>query len=179
MFELLGLIFSGGATGLLGTGMSLLFGWLKEKGERAERLEQRRLDIEHDRVEFESRERMADREAEKDEQLSADALQLASYKHDAATYSKRVEVTPAQGWLLVIVDFLRGIIRPAMTVYLLVLVSVLYFSIQGALSEASLNTDMSVAKAMAARDKLVDAVIYLVTTVASWWFGDRMTRRLR
>lgn len=179
MFELLGLILGGGATGLLGTGMSLLFGWLKDRGERSERLEQRRLDIEHDRVEFESRERVADREATRDEITSADALQRASYEHDKAAYSTGTKLTKAQNWLMVVVDLLRGIIRPALTIILLWCIWDTRTEVMAVIEQSSIGNVIPTAKALEIYRELVSTIMYLGTTCVSWWFGDRMVRRTR
>lgn len=73
-------------------------------------------------------------------------------------YSANVKPTSKQGWLLVVVDFLRGFVRPFLTLYLCAVTTVMY-----------LNTDGGTINAQG----VVDTILYLTTTACCWWFGSR------
>lgn len=179
MFDFLGSILSGGATGLLGVVANGIFGWLKERGEREERLEMRRLSIQHAQLEFESRERIVDREQDARELVSSDELRRSSYSQDKATYSRGIQLTTSQGWLMVLVDFLRGMIRPVTTVYLIALVTAIYITTHIFLKGLAVAQHINTANMLEQQREIISTVLYLCTVCVTWWFGDRAQRRLR
>ena len=77
-------------------------------------------------------------------------------------YSENVKPTQKQGWLLVLIDFLRGFVRPFLTLYMCVVVTILY-----------LRTDGGTVNAQS----IVDTILYLATMSCSWWFGSRTTSK--
>lgn len=73
-------------------------------------------------------------------------------------YSEKVTPNEKQGWLLVFVDFLRGFVRPALTLYLCAIITVLYLRTDGGKVDPQ---------------SIVDTILYLATLSVSWWFGSR------
>jgi hypothetical protein len=74
-------------------------------------------------------------------------------------------------FLLGIVDFLKGIMRPGLTVYLVFLTSWITYYSAGILSAKEGLLDATEAAALFS--KVVDIVIYLTVSVVTWWFADR------
>jgi hypothetical protein len=86
---------------------------------------------------------------------------------DRAAYTAEAART---GILFKLVDFVRGMIRPALTIYLAVVVSLLYWNMQEALGDVStLKPD----ELYGLYREVVLSIIYVSTTVILWWFGTR------
>jgi len=179
---------SGGATGLIGVGLKM---W-DERNRRAHDLKV--IELEHQnakelrQAELQAQERMADRGAASAELLAnieAEARAVerqsqdlqASYKHDSAAYLTP-EAQQAPGWagtmaraLMSVVDFLRGIIRPAATIYGFVLLTMLLLWVRELWGRADgpLTADVSNKIAL----DVVGTATYLVVTTTVWWFGVR------
>ena len=148
MFDLIGTVLTGGATGVIGSvigkAFSFLDAWQEEKKadkEHGRTLEMLRLQNE---IGAEENEReMAVAEA------NADAnMRMASYSHDSMA-------GPSSVW---VANLLR-LVRPALTLSLIVLVGVLYFS-------AEVN----------GRATIEASVFYMCSSSVLWWFGDRALR---
>lgn len=80
--------------------------------------------------------------------------------NEPTLYSEKVAPSKNQGWLLVLVDFLRGFVRPFLTLYLVVVVTVMYLRTEGGTINAQ---------------SVVDTILYLAVTACTWWFGSRGT----
>jgi hypothetical protein len=173
MFEFLGAIFTGGLTGLLGTALQGVASYFQKKQEHAQKVELRRLDMEMMDREWEHRDRAAAREGEIRLQESADGLQGASYGHDSASYSKGLNISSVflRG-CLVLVDVLRGIVRPALTVLLCWLVWDTRAEVKAVL-DASGVAAISPKTALALYHEVVTTILYVATTALVWWFGGR------
>jgi hypothetical protein len=137
MFELLGTVLTGGATGIVGSVIGKMFGfvdyWVEEK----------KADKEHGRtIEMNERE-MAMAEA------NADAnMRMASYSHDSMG-------GPSSMW---VANVLR-LVRPTLTLGLIILVGILYFSAD-----------------IGGKATIEASVIYMSSSSVLWWFGDRCLR---
>jgi len=77
--------------------------------------------------------------------------------------------------LMGIVDFLKGLMRPGLTLYIMVLASVVTFKSIDIIS-AQENV-LSVADAKAIFATAMDVIWYLAVTLVTWWFGDRRTAK--
>lgn len=166
----LGAIVSGGATGILG---ALVTTW----GELAKVKEMNR----HEEAMAAGDRELAKLEAEKDIQIArtegeaavgvADAQALAtSYQHDRAAYATG-SLTAGQRWLMVIVDFLRGIVRPGATMYFTGLATYLTFIAVDLMNR--LAPEKAAELAVELVPQVVLVVLYLTTTIILWWFGAR------
>lgn len=180
---LLGTAGGGVLSGLLGTGLQGLFGWLKQVNQNKQDLAMRQLDITAMEKEYELRTKEAqlkyaadaahdESEAKKAESANAAEIQKASYENDKAAYLPAdLSGLPrfVKGVLLFmmgLVDFLRGIIRPGVTLYLLIVVSLYAGAV---LAQTHLTNEE--ADAMLAR--IVESALFLTETAVTWWFGTR------
>ena len=162
LFDGLTAILSGGATGLLGTVISGVLGHFKAKQDLKREITLRELDIQLARIEGDSAENIAAIEAEGARDEAAWKAIDASYREAARRWSR-----PGDGWAMVFVDVVRGLIRPALTVGLFALVGAIYFSLAA-------SADPSVAKIQA---RIVDTALYMATAAGLWWFGQRPTEK--
>ena len=152
MWDIIGSIVTGGATGLLGAGISGITEFLKQKQKNAHDLAMSIEDRESLKLEIDGREKVARIEGETATSVADAAAFAQSMKADKATYAEG----SSSGWL-VAVDFFRGITRPGMTWYFAFFVTGIYFT-----------TDLPEVK-----DKIVVTVLYVTTTMILWWFGTR------
>jgi hypothetical protein len=170
----------GGLTGLIGSAVTAFFTYKTKKIDLEMIIKTKELDIKLAEKEHEFALQQTSIEAEAAVEKAAEATLQASYAHDRATY-----FTPFAGvienhpWLgipfaifFALVDLLRGLIRPSMTVYMVILVTVMY--LQGVrLLEAQGYEAIATDSAMLFVHRLIDLVIYLTATIMAWWFGDR------
>jgi len=145
MFEMIASILTGGATGLIGTLLSSVMDYFKEKQRHAHEMDKLKFEKEIMAMEIAGKDRVATIQAET-------ALTTQSIRADRATYSHN----SASKWL-VFVDVVRGLIRPVITVGLCVTVTIFWFDTQ----------DETIKK------QIIDTVLYLTTAVVLWWFGSR------
>lgn len=178
MLEVLGTIvggiFSGGATGLLGV---IAQRWADYKNKQLDiQLEQikfshevelRKADAEIMEKEWQGRLKVATTEADAAKDVAESKAFEASYGYDNVRYSGKG--TPAQNWVFVILDFCRGIVRPALTMYLCVLVTLIYYTTRDKLRAEDLTPD----QALDLYKLLLGSIIYVWTTVSLWYFGTR------
>ncbi len=168
MFDILQLVLGGGATGILGTLISRGVGLFQKRQDLTHELALRELDLRHiaaeaevgatlrahelesDRIEAAARERTAEH----------DAL-LTSIKADRAAYATH-GLTPAQNWLMVIVDFVRGLMRPALTVALVALAWTIVV-------RTPTGSDPGAAGMV---------ILYLAISCVTWWFCDRAAAKM-
>ncbi|MCG7945321.1 MAG: hypothetical protein N0C84_03140, partial [Candidatus Thiodiazotropha taylori] len=121
------------------------------------------------------RERAAGDLAIMEEQVAGEVM-TARYEADRASYSlesvKRLTGIwkNLAGFSLAVVDVVRGIMRPLITLYTLGLLTaigwLMYRAAAGAIPEMP-----------ALWLEIVQAVILLATTSVTWWFGSRQLRR--
>lgn len=173
MLEFLLSIVSGGATGLLGSLLKGVGDWFKRRQEMAHEREMRELDMRMMDKEWEYRDRAAAREGDVRLQEADAALQAASYEHDQATYSRGLTIKLAVNrTLLVLVDVVRGLTRPALTCFMLWLIWDTRREVLAALEAAGIER-IDVAMAMDLQKRIVCTILYLGTLCVTWWFGDR------
>lgn len=173
MLGLLTTLFSGGVTGLFGAVFTNIFDYLKRKQEHKQNLELKKLDIEMMDKEWQYRDREADREADVRMVESEDDLRAASYANDAATYSNSFKVTKV--WnktLLVLVDVIRGIIRPALTVMLIWMVWDIMVDVEAIISKAGVS-GITADKAADIYYYVIKRIIFITEMCVTWWFGTR------
>jgi hypothetical protein len=168
--DLLGLITSGGVTGLFGAALDKTFGYFTKKQEikaqesrQKHEIEMRKADAEILAQEYAARTNIAVVEAEAKKEVSADAAFTASF-NEPSMYSER-----NQNWSMTLLDFLRGFVRPGLTLYLAAIVTVMYFQAHAVLKAEPIDVNATTAFL----NKITDAVIYLASTACLWWFGTR------
>lgn len=185
MLELIGTLVSsilaGGATGLLGV---VAQRWADYKNKQLDlALEKQRGELElakrdKDAVimaqEWAGRTRVAEVEAGAVVDTAEAQAFAASFQHDKATYSDGV-LDKLRGWwgqllrfLLGLVDVIRGIVRPGLTIYLCVITTMMYADAQ-----RLVGAGLTAAQALELVKMIVATVLYLTTTCVLWWFGTR------
>jgi len=182
MLELFGTLFSsifaGGATGLLGVLVQRYFDHKNreldkqlEAQRQTHELSMRDKDAAIMAQEWAGRTQVADIEAAATVN-AADAVAFGeSFKLEPKQYSSNVvKPTKGQSWVLVLVDALRGIVRPGLTVYLCAITTLIYSDAQLLLNKAQ---GMTATEALDLTKMVVSTVLYLTTTCVLWWFGTR------
>ena len=191
MFEtILGIFGSAAGGGLLGLIGTAFKGWQEIKDRQNERLHLERMreqdlaeiQLEHDlaikqtETEFEGMATLKNIEREISHDISAAKNLSDSYKHDKATYSqialKKLSGFYAgfAGFFLVLVDVLRGVMRPGITAYLLIIESyIAWYLYQLVLSLNLITGD----NAMELLTQVVLSIVFLTSTSITWWFGSR------
>lgn len=186
ILEILGSIFSGGATGILGI-VAQRFADYKNKQldmqlesqrhtnnialrELDSRIMAQEATAKIEVVSLEGKNANALQEVKNEGAISqADAVAFtASYQIEPKLYNSG-KLTDAQNWLMVVLDVFRGSVRPLLTLYLCVLTTYIYFQAKGLLSQEDLNTE----QAMKLTEYVVHSILYLTTTIVLWWFGTR------
>lgn len=168
-------VLGGGITGILGVIVQRFADYknkeldLEIEGQKFQHeLDLRKVDAEIQAEEWASRTQVAQIEATGKAEVSADQAFAASF-NESVRFSDPSRATPAQTWLLVILDFIRGIVRPGLTLYLCVLTTLVYFSSQRVLAQ----NPISAAEAVKLVHTVIEAVLYLTTTCTLHWFGTR------
>ena len=174
-------VLSGGVTGVVGLGMQMLDAKnkrnhdllvLREQNENAKQL--RQMDIDNAAklaaISADSAETLATIDAESRAMAAASADLQASYSNDRATYFQ-----PGQGKfasvLMAAVDMFRGTIRPATTVYGLVLLTILMMWVMDLYSQKLLTLTPEDAKSLAGQ--IIDAALFIPSLTVTCWFGSR------
>lgn len=180
MLELLGTalssIIGGGMTGIFGVVVQRIADYknkqldlqLVEK-RNAHEIASKKVDAEIMAQEWAARTKVAEIEGQTREAV-ADSQAFAASFNEPQKYSSS-RLTPAQEWLMVILDFIRGIVRPSLTLYLCALTTFIYMHSK-LLMELHGQT-MTPDQAMGHVNLVVGTVLYLTTTCVLWWFGTR------
>jgi len=189
---IVGGIFSGGATGLIGVLIQRYFDY-QHRNQDIETLKLNHANsIQLATIESES----AKRRAEADEAIAssnkdaaigvaeadADAKMFsASFENDTAKYlapesQKRPGFAGAAVVLMMgIVDFVRGILRPGMTIYLCILVTMMFLWVKDLSSKYGVY--MTADQAMQIQLQIISTITYVFTTCSTWWFGSRPPKK--
>ena len=180
MLEVLGgifaSIFSGGATGIIGV-IAQRFADYKnrqldlqlEAQKFSHALELKKVDAEIMKQEYAAKSHIVEIETAGASDVADSAAFAASYTLEPKQFSNTSSLTPGQNWLMVLLDFARGIVRPALTFYLCALVTVIYVLARDKLKAEDLTAD----QAIELWKLLIGTILYVWTTVTLWYFGTR------
>jgi hypothetical protein len=180
MLEILGTIFgsifSGGATGLIGV-IAQRYGDYKNKQldmqlesqRHMNAVAMRQVDAEIMKQEWAAKTKVAEVEAAGKEAVADAGAFGESYKLEPTRYSEGVKPSRGQGWVLVLLDAFRGIIRPGLTIYLCALTTYVWFQVRAVLATENLDP----ADVLDVWKMVVGTILYLTTTCVLWWFGTR------
>lgn len=173
-------VVSGGATGLLGAGMQMFASWAKgkqdielQKLKNENNLAALKLQAETIDKEWAHRVEVAKVEEQGRSTQTANEAFAASFSLEPKSYSEKIKPTKGQAWVLVLLDGLRGIVRPGLTVYLCVLTTLIYFQSRDLLKQENLDA----VQALDITQQVIHTILYLCTTVVLWWFGTRNTQQ--
>lgn len=184
MLELLGTVISsvvgGGATGLLGVLLQRWFDFKNKtqdieilKLKHVQELEMRKQDLEMNKQEWEGRNRVAVTEGESAMGVADAEALAASYLVDKATYATGKLTRTATAWM-VFVDVVRGLIRPFLTLYLVILTHVVYEKVSLMLDPSTSLTNVEKLEVL---KLVIGTILYLTVTCVLWWFGTRNKSR--
>lgn len=162
---------SGGVTGLIGTVFSGVMMWRENADKRKHELEMRRVDIDERREEAALTLKQIDAESE----ATKIAAELNAFNNsisaDKATYS----IGGSDSAALLFVDVVRGLVRPALTLTLVIITSVVIFDV----IEAAGGYDSLIeSQGVELYSDLIHALIYMTTTAVLWWFGARENKKI-
>lgn len=124
-----------------------------------------------------AQERMADIQADVRVNELASSDYAASMASDKATY---LDASAQQGsrvarWLMAIVDFLRGIIRPGATAYALALNGALLWWLFDMVERSRITLSADLTNRLVV--EIIFGTTYLISTCVTWWFGVRPAAR--
>lgn len=180
MLEILGTIFgsifSGGATGLIGAAAQRYADYKNKQLDMqlnaqkfANEVALRKVDAEIMEQEWAARTQVATVEGEAAKDVAASNAFAESYKMEPQRYSDASKLTPGQTWIMVLLDGLRGSVRPLLTIYLCGLTTAVWIQAHSKLSVEDLDSS----SALDVWKMVVGNILYLTTTVVLWWFGTR------
>ena len=158
MLDLVLGVLSGGATGLIGTVISGGMKFFENKQKHAHELAVMELEMQQMDKEAEIAKDIKELDMEGKDRTAAWAALEASYKESTARMSSGDH--PALVW----VDVIRGLMRPAITLGLLLMIGIIYFTKASELAGPD-GTPMTVF--------IIQTVLYVGTTAVLWWFGTR------
>ena len=174
--SILGTIFSGGVTGIIGSISSAIANYKLKKLEYQHRERMEEISIQQMKLETERDIKISELEIERETREAISQERMESYKTDRATYispdtlEKLGFFGKIISFLLGLVDFARGMIRPGSTaffeIYMFFVWWTLYNMIKGFESLP--------------KEKIIDLfymvtmlLLYVGSTTVSWWFGSR------
>lgn len=170
---------AGGVTGLLGVIASKIGDYFTVKQKNAFDLAMRDKDMAIAQIEADREVTIAKDTNAANMEIAEAKVQEASYDADKAQYLTHdmVEHAPSSAqWIVTIalglVDFVRGMTRPGLTLYLCILTTIMYLQMR-AIVTMSGQQAFTPADAVKVIVLIVDAVIYLTTVCVTWWFGSR------
>ncbi|MGA6925664.1 MAG: hypothetical protein WBY88_08280 [Desulfosarcina sp.] len=169
-------LISGGLLGTIGSVFTNVFDFFKKRQQDKQELELRRLDIQMMDKEYSHRKSIAAIDMETELTKSADALLAASYAADKATYANKGKLGPVSNLLMVLVDLLRGLVRPVMTGYMVYEVHIMRGTVEGILSSAGIDA-LTAPVALDIYKSIVDMILFLAAASFTWWFGTRLKAR--
>ncbi|GAA5184059.1 hypothetical protein GCM10025771_37190 [Niveibacterium umoris] len=198
LMSFLGVIFSGGATGLIGVLFQRYFDYkakqqdlelVKINNEHARLLAQ--MDVEKANRAAQATEKVAEEQAEaqvRSAELEAQAradeaaakAYVASIDADRATYldPKAQSRSKFARIMMTLVDFVRGMIRPFLTIYLVIVATVM-FAWARTLAAPNGNSVIDPIQAATLVKSIIDTLLYLATTCVVWWFGVRPSQKAK
>lgn len=170
-------VLSGGLTGVVGVGIQRIFEYKSKqldiemsREKYAHEVSMKDLDSKILAQEWASRAKVAEIESAAQVEV-ADSKAFALSFNEPQRYAADVKPTLGQGWLLIALDFTRGIVRPLLTIYLVFITSLLYLHCR-----SMLDVGVSAAQAFELVDKIVETLLYLCTCCVLWWFGSRAAK---
>jgi len=188
LIEALGTVLTGGLTGLLGSALTTTFGFFNQKAKNKHELAMRKLDHELMVKEAEIGMQVTEAELQGDLALSMEESRREALKQTAqdklagTTLDKLFDhkwTTPFGVFIAVLfglLDFIKGFIRPGMTLYMTVLVTMIYLSAKQTLNQPGLG--LTAPQALELIHQLLDTVMFVFTTITLWWFGERAPARI-
>jgi hypothetical protein len=164
-----GSIFSGGATGLIGVAIQRYADYKNKQIDVQAALELKKLDMTMQQAEIAGRVTVANVQAEAAQDVAASQAFAASMAMEPKRYSEGVQTGKVGSFLLVLLDVFRGIVRPALTLYLCALTTYIWVQAHDVLGKHNLSDEQAIQIWML----IVETILYLMTTCVLWYYGTR------
>lgn len=171
--EIITSILGGGLTGLLGSVFTSIMDYKKMGKQYEHEEEMARIETKHLQMEIERDVIVAKEEATARMEEAESRVQEASYDADERRYvpTSAVKKSKVVTLFMGIVDFLRGMIRPVVTIYVCGVVTWVALKVFE-IWEAS-GGKLDQAQAFELVQLIVLGLLYLTFMVLGWWFGSR------
>lgn len=175
-------------TGLVGNAISTVFQFFQQKARNKHEIALKRLDIDAMIQEAKMNIQITEAKVAGDIQLAEMASFNESVKQNAiqALSAGTLDKLFSRGWtapfgvliamLFGFIDFLKGLIRPGVTLYMTVAVTMMYLKAYEILKANEMLYDIGTSQALFAQ--ITDAVVYVFVTCVLWWFGDRRVAKV-
>ena len=163
-----GAIAGGGVTGLVGAGITSFTEYKTKMASFAHEQKMTDLNIQMAQLDAESKFKMAESEAETAKEVAATTAFSKSHTADIARYATGDRAANSIGFI--VVDVIRGLVRPTLTIYVMIIVSMIYWQLMelvGGLTAIPTHDALAMVKGV------IDGLMYLATTIVLWWFGTR------
>ncbi len=168
-------ILGGGITGLIGSVTQRIFEYKSKKldielqaSKFANEIALKKVDAEIMSQEWAARTKVADIEATAKVDVEDAKAFSAALTSEPARYSVGT-LSEKQNWLMVFLDFVRGVIRPGLTVYLCAITTAIYIK-----ASRLLNGDVILpGMAYDMVQNIINTILYLTVTCVCFWFGTR------
>lgn len=176
--DLAGSVLSGGVTSLLGVGLKSYFDFKNKKLDFEQAIKLKEADANIMKLEWEGRDKVAVTEAAAAAEVSANNAFAKSYDLEPKSYV--TDMKPPTGkfgsviaaivyMMLGMLDFIKGIIRPGMALYLTVFATMTAAAVRQEMRSHPITDDQAYTIAM----QVVSTMLYLWTTCVLWYFGAR------
>lgn len=163
----------GAVAGLGGTAIQKYFEFKNDGQKNLHEIEMKKLDIETMKAEAESKFEVSRLEAGSREAVAETEAFQASFSTEPQSYADKSHLTPGQNWLMTILDFIRGLVRPGLTAYMSILVSLLLWQALAILKREGMTINPEEAYELVG--KIVQTILALFTACTLWYFGQRMS----
>lgn len=167
-------ILGGGLTGLIGSVTQRVFEFKTKKLEIelqkdkfANEIALKKVDAEIMAQEWTARTKVADIEAAARVEVEDSKAFNTALTSEPQRYSQG-DLTPRQNWMIML-DVLRGVIRPGLTIYLCFITTVIYLKASKLLNGETIMPGM----AYDLVTQIINTILYLTTTCVLFWFGTR------
>ena len=164
LLSMIGSAVAGGATGLIGTIATKVVEFKTRQVELEYELKGREIDIQEIKLESERDIAVANIEAQAATDVAAANLTAKSYEADQAKYGEKL-------WWI---DAIRGVMRPMITAYMMVIMTWIATEIAAAVGGIDSMDSNQVWQLWIL---IIESIIYLTTTAVTWWFGSRPSSR--
>jgi hypothetical protein len=168
-------ILGGGITGLIGSVTQRIYEYKSkkldielQKEKYANELALRKADAEIMAQEWASRTKVAEIEATAQVETEDSKAFAAALTSEPKVYHEGV-LSNKQNWLMIILDFARGIVRPGLTLYLCAITTVIYVKAARLLNGNTILPGM----AYDLVTQIINTILYLTTSCVLFWFGAR------
>ena len=169
--EIATVIASGGGTGLVGSVFSFLADYFRSKLVQDHEIKLRELDIEELQIEATLQGKTEPNEWDMKALEEDSDLMKTSYAQDMPKWTTK-KARDSKAFLFL--DFVRGFTRPAITFYLAIVVTAMFYLLMTMLERLESIGGVLVVTLLS---ELITAIVlmtlYVMSTVILWWFGSR------